>query len=224
MFLLAVAALVFLVVHLAVPGSRLRAVLVEALGKAGYMAAYSAASLATLVWLIIAYKSAAYVFIWGMLGWWRPIMVAAMAPLFVLFAAGAMARHGAIPEGGGVPPVKGVHRITRHPMLVAVTLWAVVHMVGNGDLASQILFGSLAAMSVGGMVSMDRRKRADMGESAWKTFARRSPAVPFTAQVRGQGGIDLGEIGWQPVAVGLAAYAATLALHGPVIGIYPLVG
>lgn len=211
-------------VHLAVPGSRLRALLVQALGRTGYMAAYVLASLATLAWLVVAYKSAAYVFIWGMLGWWRPIMVAAMAPLFVLAAAGAMVRHAEVGPGGGVPPVAGIHRVTRHPILAAVTGWALLHMVGNGDLASLIFFACFAAMSVGGMVSMDRRKRAAMGEAAWRAFARQAPALPFAAILLRRNSFRPGEIGWLPVAAGLAAYAAVLAAHGPVIGIYPLIG
>jgi uncharacterized membrane protein len=48
-------------------------------------------------------------------------------------------------------------RLTRHPMLWGVTVWAAVHLVANGDLASLILFGSFGAFSLFDMWSANRR-------------------------------------------------------------------
>jgi uncharacterized membrane protein len=48
-------------------------------------------------------------------------------------------------------------RFTRHPMLWGVTIWAAVHLLANGDLASLILFGSFGAFSLFDMWSANRR-------------------------------------------------------------------
>ncbi len=48
-----------------------------------------------------------------------------------------------------------VHRM-RHPMLWGVVLWAVAHLLVNGDLASVLLFGGIGAWAVLEMVLINR--------------------------------------------------------------------
>ena len=48
-------------------------------------------------------------------------------------------------------------RFVRHPMLLGVALWATVHLLANGDLASLILFGSFGAFAVFDIWSANRR-------------------------------------------------------------------
>jgi len=48
-------------------------------------------------------------------------------------------------------------RVTRHPMLWGVTIWAAAHLLTNGDLASLILFGSFGVFSLFDMGSANRR-------------------------------------------------------------------
>ncbi len=51
-------------------------------------------------------------------------------------------------------------RFMRHPFLWGVTLWALAHLLTNGDLASVMLFGSFAVFSVYDMISANRRGAA----------------------------------------------------------------
>lgn len=44
----------------------------------------------------------------------------------------------------------------RHPQLTAVKIWAVAHLLVNGDLASIILFGGMLAWSVGSVILINR--------------------------------------------------------------------
>jgi uncharacterized membrane protein len=39
----------------------------------------------------------------------------------------------------------------RHPMLTGVTVWAVAHLLVNGDLASLVLFGGMGVWALGSM-------------------------------------------------------------------------
>ncbi|MEL7100727.1 MAG: NnrU family protein [Pseudomonadota bacterium] len=44
----------------------------------------------------------------------------------------------------------------RHPQLTAVKIWAVAHLLVNGDLASVVLFGGLLAWAVGSVILINR--------------------------------------------------------------------
>lgn len=44
----------------------------------------------------------------------------------------------------------------RHPMLLGVRIWAVAHLLVNGDLASLILFGGILAWAVFDMILINR--------------------------------------------------------------------
>ena len=46
--------------------------------------------------------------------------------------------------------------LMRHPMLTAVKLWAVAHLLVKGDLASVILFGGLLAWAVADVIAINR--------------------------------------------------------------------
>jgi len=46
---------------------------------------------------------------------------------------------------------------TRHPLLVATTLWAVAHVWSNGTLLGLLLFGGFLAWAVVDLVSLGRR-------------------------------------------------------------------
>ena len=50
-----------------------------------------------------------------------------------------------------------IRTAVRHPMLVAVTLWAFGHLLANGDVASVLLFGSFLAYAVYDIVSATQR-------------------------------------------------------------------
>ncbi|MEM1306037.1 MAG: NnrU family protein, partial [Pseudomonadota bacterium] len=47
--------------------------------------------------------------------------------------------------------------VLKHPMLVAVKIWALAHLLANGDLASVIVFGAFLAWAVADRISVKRR-------------------------------------------------------------------
>jgi uncharacterized membrane protein len=218
--LLILAALFFIGIHLGISGTRLRDRAIAALGQGGYSAAFSLASVAGLIWLIIAYRWAPYLPTWGLLLWWRPIAILLMLPATLLVVIGlatpnptAVAQEKRLAE-----PPTGILRITRHPFLTGVGLWALVHLIGNGDVASLVFFGAFAIVALVGTVSIDA-KRLRLAGAAWPGFAAATSILPFAAIAAGRNRFRPGEIGaWRWLA-GLVVYALLLGGHGPIIGI-----
>lgn len=75
--------------------------------------------------------------------WVRHITMLLMVPVFIFLVAAYVPSH--------------IRRILKHPMLVAVKLWALAHLIANGDLASVLLFGGFLAYAVVDRISVKRR-------------------------------------------------------------------
>ena len=112
-------------------------------------------------------------------------------------------------------------RITRHPMLWAFATWALVHVVGNGDLASLLFFGAFGATALVGMPSIDR-KLAHRDPAGWSRLAATTSIVPFAAIVARRNSLALGEIGLVVPLAGLALWVGLLLSHPWIFGVSPL--
>ncbi len=223
MTLLVLAASFFIAIHLGVSGTRLRDGLVHRLGLRTYMVVFSLASVAGMVGLVAAYKAADYVPTWGMLEWWKPFAIALMLPAFLLVLIGLTT-----PNPTSVAQEKlvgqapsGIVRVTRHPFLVGVGIWAFVHVVGNGDWASFLLFGALLIVAFAGTASIDAKRRRALGDTAWDAFARRTSIVPFAAIAAGRNTMAWNELGWWRILAGVVAYALMLGGHAHIVGVSP---
>jgi uncharacterized membrane protein len=223
MLSLLLAAVFFAGIHLGVAGTRLRDRAIAALGRAGYTAVFSLASAAGLIWLVVAYDRAPYLAFWGMLEWWKPVAVVLMLPAAMLVVIGLATPNptSAGQEGRVADPPQGIVRVTRHPFLTGVGLWAIVHLIGTGDAASLVFFATWAVVAVAGTVSIDAKRRRLLGAAAWEPFAAQTSIVPFAAIAAGRNRFDPGEIGAWRWCLALAVYALLLGGHGPVIGVSP---
>jgi uncharacterized membrane protein len=222
MLSLILAAIFFTAIHLGIAGTRLRTRVVAAVGERPFSALFSLASIGGLAWLIIAYARAPYLPTWGQLLWWSPVMVALMLPATALVVMGLSTPNPtavAQEKHLGAPP-RGILRVTRHPFLTGVGLWALLHLIGNGDWASLVLFGALAIVALAGTVSIDAKRRRAAG-GTWERFAAETSILPFAAIAAGRNRFSAGEIGLSRWAASLLVYILLLGGHGPVIGISP---
>jgi uncharacterized membrane protein len=217
---LALATLVFLATHL-VASTPVRGSLVEAIGEKAYVGAYSLVSLLTLGWMAWAYLRAPYQPLWQVPGvklW--PLVV--MPFSLVLVAAGVMTRNpSAVGQSAALrdgEPARGILRVTRHPVMWGIALWAGVHLAARGDVASLVFFGGFLVLALAGTALIDARKADTLGEE-WARFAAATSNVPFTAIVEGRNRFSGREIGAKRVAAGLAAYAIVLAIHPWLFGV-----
>ena len=229
MLQLVLASAAFLLLHLWISGTPLRDRLVARLGEGTYLGLFSLASVAILVWMLTAYggaRSAGY-----NPTWWGPtpltqhVQLVLMLVAFLLIVPGVMARNpGAVGQTGALQdadPVRGILRVTRHPFLWGVGIWAGGHLLVNGDLISLILFGSLGVLAIGGAASIDAKRRRVYGET-WAEFEARSSFVPFAAILSRRQTLRPGEFAL-PALIGLAVYVATLLGH-PLIAGVPALG
>jgi uncharacterized membrane protein len=217
------ASVFFLLIHFGVSGTRLRDVLVARLGEKVYRGAFAIASLVGIVWMGRAYARAPTIDLWGQLVGLRPAAVALVFVAFLFIVIGlatpSPTRVGMESRLAQADIARGMVRITRHPFLWGVALWALVHLVVNGDLASLILFGSLLLLALGGTSSIDAKRRRNFGDQ-WNRFAQATSNVPFAAifSGRNQLGAALGEIGVLRVVIAFAVYALVLIFHGRLFG------
>jgi uncharacterized membrane protein len=221
---LVAASLFFLLIHFGVSGTRLRDALVARIGAGAYRGLFSLASLLGLIWVIYAYGHAPTVPLWQSPTWLRPLAYALVFIAFLLVVIGISTPSptqagGESRLGAGADPARGIVRITRHPFLWGVALWALVHLVMNGDLASLILFGTMLLLGVGGPFSIDAKRRRALGER-WTHFAQATSSVPFAAVLAGRSSLyaALNEIGiLRPVAA-IILFALIFHFHGRFFG------
>lgn len=219
----------FVLLHIGVSATGLRATFVKRFGEGLYRGLFSLASLALLIWLIHGFgvmradpfdplneelwapplwlRWPGYVLIaFGLL--LAFVGVLTPGPTFAGFEARALAQ---------LEPARGVLRITRHPFLWGVAFWGAGHLLMNGERFALMLFGALALMAVFGARSIDRKGRARDPE-AWARFEAVTSNVPFVAILRGQNRLALGEIGWRALAA-LAIVVIIAFTHQSIIGV-----
>lgn len=218
------AVVVFVGAHFLLSGAPLRQQLVGRLGEQGFRALYSIIAAAALLWMLLAYRDAPAVAVWPTSAAlvWIPVVVMPVA--LYLVVAGVTARSPtavggeALAESGSGDLSPGILRVTRHPFLWGVALWALSHMIVNGDVASLVLMAGMLLLAIGGMRHIDQRREASLG-SAWGPIAMTTSVVPFLALAQGRTTMDWKGIGlWRPV-LALALYVAFLHLHEMVIGV-----
>jgi uncharacterized membrane protein len=117
--------------------------------------------------------------------------------------------------------VKGMLRITRHPFLWGVAIWAAGHLLVNGDRPGIVLFGSMLVLAIFGTTSIDGKRKRALGEK-WNAFAVQTSNVPFAAILAGRQSLKLGEIGWWRIALALAIDVALLFGHPYAFGVRAL--
>ncbi|MDB5482744.1 MAG: hypothetical protein JWO83_3797 [Caulobacteraceae bacterium] len=226
---LVAAAAVFVLFHLLVSGTRLRDAAVGAVGQGSYMGLYSLASVAGLAWLIFAFGAArsdpASAVLWTgapALRWVQLVLqflaVMLVVPGLATPNPTSVAQQGLLEKPDAV---KGMLRITRHPFLWGVAIWAFGHLLVNGDAAALVLFGSLLALALFGTVSIDGKRKRALGEQ-WDAFAAQTSNIPFAAILSGRQKLNIGEIGWWRLALAVVVYAALLFAHPYAFGVSPL--
>ena len=212
MEMLAVATAAFLVTHF-ISSTPLRAALVGAMGEWPYRGVYSLVAFITLGAMIWAYASMP-----SEASLWTPLQLLPLLLMpfaFILAVAGYWRNPtmvGADKLLKSDDPARGMIRVTRHPLMWGIMLWAASHILANPDTPSLVFFGGFLLVALIGTISQDRRKARTGGED-WVRFARLTSHIPFVAVAQGRNRIVWREIGWLRPGIGVVVYLAVLAFH-----------
>lgn len=118
-------------------------------GEGAFKGIYSVLSAVGLVLIVWGYSKAweAPVILYD-----PPVWTRHLAALLMLFSFVSLAVY-LLPAGRLKP-------ILKHPMLLAVKIWALAHLIANGDLASVVLFGAFLLWAAADRVAAKRRGAA----------------------------------------------------------------
>ena len=219
-----IAAAFFVGIHILVSGTSLRGAIVARTGEKVYQALFSVVSLLGLIWLGSAYAGAPSSELREPAGWLRPIthLLTLLAFLFVVIGVAtpsptSVGGEAALREEGAA---RGILRITRHPFLFGVALWAIAHLLAAKSAAALVFFGALLLLAIVGPFSIDGKRERALGDE-WTRFAESTSRFPFLAISQGRNTLDLAEIGWWRIALALVLYAVFLGTHGWLFGVSP---
>ena len=215
----------FVAGHFLLSSLAVRRAAIARFGDRGFRIGYSLLATVTFAWMLLAYRQAPFAPLWTPPAWapWVPALLMPVVSLLVVcaFTTRNVTAVGGEAQATAPNPAPGIMRVTRHPFLVGVALWAVAHLFANGDAASTILFGGMLVLAVGGMAHIDARRQVALG-SDWGPIALTTSAVPFLALAVGRTAPDWAGIGMRRAAGALALYVALLVLHRPLFGVSAL--
>jgi uncharacterized membrane protein len=140
---------VFIGTHLITTRREQRAALIARLGEGTYKVLYSVASIIGVVLIAYGYsryRATGWIDVWYPPVWTRHLTATLIWPAIIMFVA-------------AYSPGR-IKATLKHPMLVGTKLWALAHLISNGDLGSIILFGSILAWAVVDRISLKRRTDA----------------------------------------------------------------
>ena len=166
-----------------------RSAMIARLGEGTWKGMYSLLSLAGFVLICYGYglARAEPVVLWVPPVWTRHLAAVLTIPAFILLAAAYV-------------PGNRIKAVVGHPMVAGVKVWALAHLLANGNLADVLLFGGFLVWAVLSFRAARGRDRA---------AGTGYPAGPASSTLA-------------TIGIGLVVWAAfAFALHGWLIGVKP---
>jgi uncharacterized membrane protein len=190
MLVLILGIVVFLGVHTLTMFRETRTRLIERFGVGSFKAGFALVALAgfgLIVWGFQRYRAEGLITVWVPPVWTRHLTISLMWLAFVALAC-------------SYPAPGRIRGWLRHPMLVALKIWALAHLLANGDAGGMLLFASFLAWAVFDRIAVKRR--GDAGAARLRSFTRADLLV---------------------LIAGSLGFAAMIFLHPILIGV-PVIG
>lgn len=163
-----------------------RAQLIKKIGETPYKGIFALMIILSLVLIVFGWRSTDPYALYSPPAWAGGVTMLLMINAIILFVVG---RH----------PSR-IKRLIRHPQLTGVAVWAIAHLISNGETRSIILFGGLGLWALWEMRMINAR------EGAWV-----KPEAPSLGiEVRG-------------FAIGVVIFVIAVVLHPYFAGVSPIV-
>jgi uncharacterized membrane protein len=176
----------FTIVHLASSlAPSLRASLKQSIGEKPFRGVYALLSLAGIAMIVVGWRSTVPVVVYAPPSWAPTVAFFLMFVAIVLFGASHAKTN--------------IKRYVRHPQLTSVVLFAIAHLLANGDIRSLILFGSLGVWALLEMPLINKR------EGEWI----KPPRASMKSEMIG-------------AAISVVVFLVLIALHPYFAGVSPL--
>jgi uncharacterized membrane protein len=151
MLVLVIGLVVFFAIHLVPSNVAMHDGLIARFGLNGYKVIFGLVSLIGFALIVIGFAKLQMhpgknPQLWDPPLWTRQLAGALMLPAMIALVASYVPSR--------------IHTALKHPMLVAIKIWALAHLLANGDLAALVLFGSFLAFAVYDRISVKKRHAA----------------------------------------------------------------
>jgi len=192
MVLLVLGLILFIGLHLVPTVPDLRRGLADRFGDGAYKVAFSVLSLVGFLLIVYGYHKLQVMpgknpQLWAPPTWTRHIAFLLMLPAMIFLVAAYVPSR--------------IRTALKNPMLAAIKVWALAHLLANGDLGSLLLFGSFLAFAIYDRISVKQREA--LGPLGAKT------------------GTLSGDV--MVIGIGVALYAVMLTVGHPLLIGVPLV-
>lgn len=193
----------------------LRAPLVRAVGGAAFQGLYSLVALASLAWVVFAFRAADP----GVPAWnGQSDLAWALATLIMLVASvllvGSFLGNPALPAPGAAElAAKGPHGVfyvTRHPMMWSFAQWSAAHVLVSPTPRVMVLSFAIGFLALVGARLQDGKKQSLMHE-AWTGWEAKTSYWPQFGNLTKAGAV--------PWLGGVALWLTATWAHGWLIGI-----
>jgi uncharacterized membrane protein len=217
--LIVVFSALFAVTHLVLSHGPIREGFVRTLGQWPFRGLYSLISFLTLGPAAVLWWQNRHLgpVLWELPLWGERVI----AGLLVLFGFFLFFQLLATPSPASMMPAKnearGVLRITRHPMNMGITMWALAHLLANGTAGDVAFFGAFVVVGVVGPYHMDARLKRSKGEE-FSEFCRTTSVMPFSAILGRRNRLALDELSFPLALIAVIAFAALVFFHSRLFG------
>jgi uncharacterized membrane protein len=148
MLLLIVGLILFFGIHLVPTNPGLRDSLRDRFGATPYQIAFSVLSLLGFALIVIGYHKLQLLpgknpQLWVPPAWTKHVAFTLMLPAMILLVAAYVPSR--------------IRTAVKHPMLLAIKIWALAHLIANGTLGALVLFLSFLVFAVYDRISVNKR-------------------------------------------------------------------
>ena len=166
-------------------GGRRRAAWIQRIGEGPCKGLFALSIVTAIVLMVLGWRSTPPVPAYAPPTWGPRLADLAMFVSLVLFI------------GSSLPT--NLKRFVRHPQLTGVLVWALAHLMANGELRSLVLFGGIGLWAGVAMLAISRR------DGAWE----KPEPLPLVAELKPllAGGVAYALVAWgHPYIAGVSAF------------------